>query len=135
MADEAILVYETHVPIPFTISNTTGIELGTSLAATDPFTAIATTVLGQPCAGFAKTEKIASDGKTKLAVYRGGIFKVVASGSITVGDPVTNAGVPNTNRFEKAATNEEDVWGIALETCTDGESFLMELRPTSMSLA
>lgn len=135
MADEATLVVEIAPPLPFTVANTTGIEKGTVLKMTDPRTAIANDTLGAPVAGIAASEKIASDGNTTLGVYREGWFKMTASGSIAVGDPVctTNAGAPN--RVEKAATNEEDILGTALETATNGETLLIELNPRGISLA
>lgn len=134
MANEAVLMIETDIPIPFTVANTIAIPKGTLLTMSDPFTASGTTALGAVPAGIAKNEKIASDGKTTHGVYRGGIFKVVASGSVTTGDPLTSS-TGGANQLEKAATNEEDVWGISLEDATDGQTFLFELRPTAMSLA
>jgi len=134
MANEAKMIVETGLPIAFTVANGTGIEKGTLCAVTDLMTAVKTSAKGQPCAGIAASEKIASDGKVKLGIYREGIFKVTASGSITVGDPVTNS-QDGTNEVEKAATDEEDVWGIAMETASDTHTLLIDLRPTSMSLA
>jgi len=134
MANEATLVVETGKPINFTVTNATGIEKGTLLVMTDLMTAAAaSTTEGAIPAGIAACEKIASDGVTKLAVYREGIFKVTASGSIAVGDPVCLSATAN--KVCKAATNEEDILGIAFETASAGETFLMELRPTAMSLA
>lgn len=132
MANEAVLIYETHLPIPMTVANATGIEKGTVLKLADPLTASAQTALNDIVAGICATEKIASDGLTKTAVYRGGIFKMTASGSITVGDPVVTA---TANKVVTSAVNEENVLGIALETATDGETLLVELRPTRMQLA
>jgi len=134
MANEAVLIYETEIPIPFTCSESSGIEKGTLLKLEDPMTASAAVTRLDIPAGIAAEEKIASDGKTKIAVYRGGIFRVFASGSITVGDPLVKS-VLTTNLVETAAVNEETVWGIALETATAGESFLMELKPTRQQLA
>jgi len=134
MTNEAVLVFETHRPIPFTCADGTGIEKGALLKLADPMTVSGAATRLDICGGIAAEEKIASDGKTKIGVYRGGIFKVVASGSITVGDPLVKS-VLTTNLVETAAVNEETVWGTALETCTDGESFFMELRPQRAQLA
>lgn len=134
MAGEATLVVETQLPIAMTVSNTTGIEKGTLLTLSDPMTAAATTARNACVAGIAASEKIASDGNTKLGVYRGGIFKVTGSGNITVGDPVvTSAG--GVNEVETAATNDEHILGYALESSTDAQTLLIELRPTTMQLA
>lgn len=132
MANEATLMFETEVPVPFTVANATGIEKGANLTMTDPMTAVAVTASGSAFAGIAAEEKIASDGKTRLAVYRAGIFKVTASGSVTVGKAL----VPEAeNKFMQAGVNAEHLAGIALETATNSETFLMELRPTSAELA
>ena len=80
MANEATLWMEYSPPIPFTCTNATGIEKGTVLQLTDPMTASAADgTLGDPVAGICASEKIASDGTTKVSVYRSGIFKMTAS--------------------------------------------------------
>ena len=135
MANEATLVFQTEQPIPFTVSDSTAITKGAILKLTDPMTAALADGVGDIPAGIAAADKIANDGVTKLAVFRGGIFKVYASGSVTAGDPLMIEPVPNTNYISKAAVNEETCIGIALETATVGQTYLMELRPTSMELA
>lgn len=132
MANEATLMYETHLPVQMTVANATGIEKGASLTLSDPFTAATVTASGAAFAGFAAAEKIASDGVTKLSVYRGGIFKVTASGPVTVGQAVI---ADTQNKFSNAAINDEHVAGLALETATDGETFLMECKPMHYNLA
>jgi hypothetical protein len=131
MADEATLIYERSLPISFTCSNTVGIEKGTWLVVSDPFTAAAHASIGQMCAGICAVEKIANDGLTRVAVYRDGVFKVIASGSIAVGEPLALSTYPN--RVLQAtggsgAYSGSKVVGVALETAADGESFLMDLR-------
>lgn len=133
MANEAVLIFETEHPIPFTVANGTGIEKGTLLKMTDPLTAAASAGANDIFAGIAASEKIANDGKTKLGVYRGGIFKVTASGAITVGNALTTKG--SNNLVLAASVNDENIIGIALETAAEAETFLMELRPTVMNLA
>jgi hypothetical protein len=135
MANEATLIYELGPAIPFTVADGTGIAKGAILKMADPMTASIATAQGDVVAGIAATEKIANDGVTKLGVFRTGIFKVYASGSVTAGDPLMADPAPVSNYVAKAATNNEHVIGIALETATVGESFLMELKPTSMELA
>jgi len=135
MADEAKLIIEYLPPVSFTVANATGIEKGTVLKLTDDMTAIANDTLGASVAGIAAAEKIASNGNTHLGVYRHGVFRMTASGSITQGDPVcmTNSVAPN--RVEKATTNEEDLLGTALCGAGDGETLLVELNPMGVSLA
>lgn len=133
MANECTLVFETEPPIPFQCADGTGIEKGTPLKLTDPMTAIINSGAGDECAGIAAAEKIASDGNTTLPVYMGGIFRGLAGGAITVGDPITIHSV--VNEFVAAGVNEENIWGYALETASDTHTFLFRLNPTSVNLA
>ena len=135
MANELVLIHETHVPIPFTVADGTGIEKGSLLKMASPMTASAITTKEDIIAGIAKTEKIANDGNTKLAVYRGGVFKVLISGSVTVGDALISVGAAEPNSVETAGVNAEDIVGIALATGTDGQTILMELGPRTNNLA
>lgn len=132
MASEATLIYELEPPIPFTVSDSTGIEKGAVLKFADPMTASLSAASDDIIAGIAAEEKIASDGKTKLGVYRRGIFKMEANGNITAGDYVKGDATNATNTvitIAVAANSVENVLGIALETAADGETFLVELRP------
>jgi hypothetical protein len=134
MANEATLIFETETPLPFTCAEATGIEKGAILKLADPATVSLGAALNDIVGGIAAAEKIASDGNTKVPVYRGGVFKVLVSGSVTVGDPLvicTSAG----NTLQTAAVNEENVIGVALETATNGETILFELNPTRQQLA
>ena len=129
MTQEAVLVFEMSPPIPMTCANGTGIEKGAILKITDPFTVALASGDGDPVAGIAAEEKIASDGKTSISVYRRGIFKLEAGTSgVTVGYPII---IEANNEFKDTAANGSDtgyVWGVALETATDNETFLMELK-------
>lgn len=129
MADEATLIVETSVPISMTCSNTVGIEKGCLLALSDPFTAAAHASADQQCAGVAASEKIASDGITKIAVHRSGIYKATASGSIPVGCPLALSSAANRVKQATSTNSGSSCIGVALETAADGETFLMELRP------
>ena len=124
MANEAVLLTELEPPIGFTVADGTGIEKGTHLRLTDPMTAIITSGAAQAFAGIAAEEKIASDGKTELAVYIRGIFKGTAGGTITVGD-IIQSETGGTNEFltAAAATDNAGGCGIALESATDGQTF------------
>jgi|APSaa5957512576_1039674.scaffolds.fasta_scaffold01415_18 hypothetical protein len=135
MANEHVLLIETELPVPMTVADGTTIEKGTLLKMTDPDTAIASAAADDIVAGVAKKEKIASDGNTKLAVYRGGQFTAVASGSITVGDALVTAVPAGTNLLATAGVNAENIVGIALETATVGQTFKYELKPRSNNLA
>jgi predicted RecA/RadA family phage recombinase len=128
MANEAKLLFELQHPIPFTVANGTGIEKGALLKMTDPMTAASENGTNM-LAGIAASEKIASDGKTKLGVYREGIFKMTASESIAIGDAVTGIATW-TNHVKKAeaTVSASAVLGHALETATNGETFRVHVR-------
>lgn len=95
MAHEAILMFETELPIPFVVANATGIEKGTVLKLTDPMTAIATSGDEDQIAGIAAEEKIANDGKTTIGVYRRGIFKAYVSAQVTIGQALAIGATAN----------------------------------------
>jgi|TARA_Y100000034_G_scaffold132736_1_gene196438 hypothetical protein len=137
MALETTLVYETSPPIPFTCADGTGIEKGAVLLLSDPMTAATTTGDTDACAGIAAEEKIANDGRTQLPVYREGIFKGFAGlAGVTVGmGIITDTATGAANELVDADVNSEHIVGIALETATDGESFLFELKPLGLQLA
>ena len=132
MADEATLFIETEHPIDFTVADATAILKGAVLQLNDPFTAIAPSATSGMVAGIAAADKIASDGVTKLAVYRGGVFRMTASGSITAGDPVRL--VIGSNRVDSAVgvltLSGSRILGTSLETATNGQTFFVELRPS-----
>ena len=80
--------------------------------------------------GIAAEEKIASDGKTKIAVYTDGIFKVLAGGNVTVGDNVESHSVAQeVVTATQTANATANIMGKALETALDTETFLMLLNP------
>jgi len=132
MASETTLIYETEVPIPFTCADGTGIEKGAILKMTDPMTASLADGDGDIIAGIAATEKIANDGNTKIAVYRGGIFKGLAGAGITVGQALdTHASTGATNEIAPAPVGGDYILGTSLETASDTHTFLFELKPSS----
>lgn len=132
MSNEAELYVELENPIPMTVADGAGIEKGALLALSDPMTAAKSSSNDDTIAGIAASEKIANDGVTKLGVYRRGIFKMTADGSITVGDLVkSNAGTTENTVISTSASagSTENVVGIALESAADGETLLVELNP------
>ena len=132
MADEASLRFEVGSPIPYTVANATAITKGAVLALTDPMTAAAVVADNDVVAGIAAADKIASDGVTKLSVYRSGYFVMTGSGNITAGDPVRLIG--GSNRVLTAVAtitlSGSRILGTAMETATNGETLVVEVRPT-----
>lgn len=136
MANEHILMMETELPVKFTCADGTGIEQGAVLKMTDPNTAILSDGDEDIVAGVCAVEKVASDGNTMVAVYRGGDFKATASGSITIGDAlITASSTGGANILATAGVNAEDIIGISLETATTGETFRYKLGPRTINVA
>lgn len=127
MANEAILRDRLEDPMDFIVADGTGIEKGAVLKLTDPRTAIITSANGDKIAGIAAREKIANDGRTRLAVFRRGVFDMVASGAISVGNAVVSAGsiALDVNKVYNAPVTSSgaSIIGHALETASDGETF------------
>ena len=121
MANEAQLRDRLENPIDFTVADGTGIEKGTILKLTDPRTAIASTGAADKLAGIAAREKIASDGRTRLAVYRKGIFDLRCSGAVPVGEAVDSLGSYNYIRRAPVSSSGSSILGIALEDGSDAE--------------
>lgn len=132
MSQECTLVVETEAPVPFTCADGTGIEKGAILKLDDPRTAVLADGDEDDVAGIAAAEKIASDGNTTIPVYRGGIFKGTNSGGVTIGQAVaTGAGSGDDNDIITATASAvgSKTLGLSLETATDGQTFLFELKP------
>ncbi len=124
----AVLMVETEQAIMMQCAEGATIAKGQCLKLTDPFTVIATSAADDEFGGIAAEEKIGGDGKLSIAVYRRGIFKVECGTSgVSVGLPVK---IEANNEFRDTEANNSDLgynWGMALETATDGETFLIEL--------
>jgi hypothetical protein len=137
MALEATLIHETELPLPMTVADGAGIEKGSLLMLSDPNTAAVTTGDTDVFAGIAAEEKVANDGKTKLAVYKRGIFRGFAgAGGVVVGvGLITDTSTGAANELAAADVNSENIVGRALETAADTESFLFELNPFTVNLA
>lgn len=137
MAFECQIVYETSLPIAFTCADGTGIEKGAILKLADPNTVSTTAGDTDPVAGIAAEEKVANDGKTKIPVWTSGTFKGYAGAAgVTAGMAIiTDTATGAANELVVADINSEHIVGRALETATDTESFLFELRPFAAQLA
>jgi hypothetical protein len=132
MTQECVLVFETEKPIPMTCSDATGIEKGAILKITDPFTVALAAGDADVIAGIAAEEKVANDGKVKIGVYRGGIFKGTAGGTCTVGKSLMTYNGTGDDNDIIDATNAGvggATLGIALETAANNETVLFELNP------
>jgi hypothetical protein len=137
MALETTLVIETAPPVPYTCADGTGIEKGALLELSDPLTVATTNGDTDLIVGIAAEEKIANDGKTSIPVFEEGRFigncgaAGVSAGAGLISDTATGAA----NELVNADVNSEHIVGRALETATDGQSFLFKLAPFSVNLA
>ncbi len=125
MANEAIIRNRLQDPIDFICANANGIEKGAILELSDPRTASGAITCGVMVAGIAAREKIASDGRTTIPLFQQGVFDVVASGAIAVGNPV-KLGLSNVVVAAIAANQGASgaiILGTALEEAAHGEVF------------
>lgn len=136
MANEASLRDRYCDPISFTCADGTAITKGAVLKITDPRTASASDGDVDAVAGIAASDKIASDGRTHIGVFRSGIFDLVCSGAVPVGAAVvTHSSSGAANVIAAADVNSENILGTALETGAEGETIQVELNPRGINLA
>ena len=129
MANEATLIFETELPLPFTCALATGIEKGALLKLTDPMTAIIHSGDEDPVAGIAAEEHIANEGTT-IDVYRRGIFDCTSSAAITIGQAVALSATVNKVKPADATCVGAKIFGIALSTASAGDKLVrIELLP------
>lgn len=130
MANEIVMVTTQENPWPFVVADGTAIPLGTLLKLTTGRTAIISSAANNKVAGFAAREKVASDGRTELAVHRRGMALCYCSGSINVGDPIITAATNTYPNFVAGANatvtaSGANIIGHALEAATNGQQKLM----------
>lgn len=129
MANEAVLMVELEPPVMMTVSDSAAIEKGTVLKLSDPFTVAASSADNDIFAGIAAEEKIANDGKTKIAVYLRGIFKMVVSATAsTVGLDQVIKGANTIGDYTTLDDEKGYVLGKALETGANTETILVYVR-------
>jgi hypothetical protein len=136
MANEAVvdrLLGNNGDVVDYTIADGTAVTKGAIMGMLDPMTASLAAVSPLRIAGIAANAKVASDGSTRLGLYTNGIFKVYASGAISVGDQLIIA--PDVATYPNhvatgaaAAASGAAVIGYALETAATGETFFMRLK-------
>ena len=135
MTNECILLIETELPIPMKCADGTGIEKGTTLKLSDLMVVAKADGDNDFVGGIAGTEKIADDGMVGIDVYRGGIFRGKASGSIGVGDSLgfdadSNQLISSVNTDTLSGSK---VVGTSFEAADDGHTFMFELRPQNIN--
>ena len=123
MANEAILRVRLDHPIDMTVADGAGIEKGTVCKLGDPLTAEATDDTGDIFAGIAAREKVASDGRTRLSIFRRGIFDMTVNSGVgvTMDTWVTSSGANLIRDATEAEVHAGKGIGIALETGSASE--------------
>ena len=121
-------------PRRYTIADGVSCSQGAILQLLDDRTASYSTVLNAPIAGIAAEEHVGGESITDISCWTQGIFRAVASGGITVGDPVIadrenlvrtiggGGGAP------VAVASYAAVFGRALDTATDGETLSVRVN-------
>ena len=88
----------------------------------DPSTAAASSANGDIFAGILLKEKVASDGQTRVAVSRKGVWDLTASGTITAGQMVKISGANLISTADEDSIElHHEVVGQALQAGADGE--------------
>lgn len=126
------LMIKLETPINMTCAQATSIPKGTLVKLADLMTVAASDGDRDLIAGVTAEEKIGGDGKTEVAVYRRGIFRVTCGGNCTVGKSLSSYSSTGDANDVIDGTNAS-IYGInccqALETGIDGETIMVELMP------
>lgn len=127
MAQEAILAYRQADPVDFIVADGIGITKGALLQLIDPMTASGASAAAQMLAGIAARDKVAGDGRTRLAVFQKGKFLMYASGAIPAGAWVMSDGASNYIRVATGADTASGaiLLGRAEETASTGEQVMI----------
>ena len=129
MANEHVLIVETHLPVNFNKATGLAVEQGAIMELADNMNAITATVQDF-VAGVVHTEVTAAEASASVSIYRGGIFRATASAAIAIGQTLSMTGSGNKLKPSVAADTGGKTVGIALEVASgDNETFLYELKP------
>lgn len=135
MANEITILWQLEPSVPFTCADGTGIEKGSLVKITDPFTVAITAADHDEVIGVTTEEKIANDGKVKVPVCMRAICKGTAgTAGVTVGASInSDAGTSAANKLADCAVNGENIVGRALETAAATETFIFLLDPDTFN--
>ena len=141
MANEHVLMLQKTFPVSMTCANGTGIEKGAVLTLSDPNTAAMSIAANDFVAGIAYTEKIANDGNPFISVLcgPGDELRAVASGSVSIGDPLVTAIATGNNTLASgvnlaaASLSGSIIIGYSKETATAGQTFKYVLNISSLT--
>ena len=126
MADEAVLVLKYEDPIDFIVADGATIPKGSTLKLSSPRTVALSDGASDVIAGIAARDKVANDGRTRLAVYRRGIFRMGAEGTVTAGQTVVTHG---NNKVKTAAITDVGAKTLGTALSTSDAAVEIELAP------
>ena len=136
MANEATKVelfgdHNSGDPVRYTCASGVAIAKGTILQLSDPRTAAAASSSQGIFAGIAAMSKASDDKSTSISAWTNGIFEMVASGALTIGQIVKSDGASN----YITGLAQEDAYGsfaiaigTALEAADAGETINVRVR-------
>ena len=127
MVKEAELKVQYAPAMNFLCADGTGIEKGTIVALSGAAMTVKKASTDDIPAGITAEEKIASDGKTSIPVYRHGVFLVYCSGAVVAGDGVVCSGDNHVSGAKGIGVSGAQL-GIMLEDGADGAQALLELN-------
>ena len=114
-------------PRRYTIATGTSVSKGQTLALADNRTVVATTATQAACAGVASEEHLANSG-TSISAWTNGLFRVLASGAISVGEGITFCENNQVRRAVIATASGAMEAGYALDTLAEDDIGTVRLR-------
>ena len=121
-------------PTRYTCASGVAIAKGSILQLADPRTASKSTGTGDVFAGIAAMAKASDDFSTSISAWTNGIFEMLASGAIAVGQKVKTAEHATSGNQVMVCTDADVqssyavIVGTALETAADAETINVRVR-------
>jgi len=125
-------------PRRYTIADNASVSKGALLELLDDRTVSCAIKARAPIAGVALEEHLPNKGVTDISCWTDGVFRVVASGTIVIGDPLTAAGIgvaAENNRVMASCATVEVVGTLkshgnmrALDAVTEGTTLSVVLK-------
>jgi hypothetical protein len=128
MANEAAIRDRFSNAVDFTWYNdAVGAEKGTILKLSGARIVAPTAADNDIAIGVLAREKIASDGRTQVAVYIDGIFDCTVADTIAIGDDLVVSGANILKKYTTLDDEKGYVFGKALETATGGSQTVIQV--------
>lgn len=130
MANEAVMVFRgSDEGLDRIVADGTGIERNTILKLADGNVVSASSGSGDVFGGILLREKVASDGRTHVAVAMDGVFKMTAAtgATITAGQKVSTSGANVLKTATEAEIAAGKCVGVAIEDMASATTGLVEV--------